>query len=131
MGTNPDQRLLGNFDGRPDLVTVNAGSNDLTLISGFNGPDPLTTRSPPAASTRTTAFAFAPATASTTWWSATAAMAFWLCSKGAGRPEPHVGQTEPNLPSPTALAFSALTGGQVQFYAATAGHEAATLVALS
>ncbi len=39
--------------------------------------------------------------------------------------------TEPNLPSPTDLAFSALAGGQVQFYAATAGHEAATLVALS
>ena len=33
--------------------------------------------------------------------------------------------TEPNLPDPTALAFSALTGGQVQFYAATAGRESA------
>ena len=32
--------------------------------------------------------------------------------------------TEPDLPDPTALAFSALTGGQVQFYAATAGREA-------
>ena len=40
-------------------------------------------------------------------------------------------QTEPNLPSPTDLAFSALTGGQVQFYAATAGREAADLVALN
>ncbi len=39
-------------------------------------------------------------------------------------------ETEPGLPSPTALAFSALTGGQVQFYAATAGREAADLVAL-
>ena len=39
--------------------------------------------------------------------------------------------TEPNLPDPTALAFSALTGGQVQFYAATAGRESAELVALS
>src|SRR5262249_15223080 len=32
---------------------------------------------------------------------------------------------------PTALALAALTGGQVQFYAATAGREAAELVALS
>ena len=40
-------------------------------------------------------------------------------------------QVEPDLPSPTALAFSALTGGQIQFYAATAGHEAADLVSLN
>ena len=40
-------------------------------------------------------------------------------------------ETEPNLPDPTALAFSALTGGQVQFYAATAGRESAELVSLS
>src|SRR5262249_13829475 len=39
--------------------------------------------------------------------------------------------SEPNLPDPTALAFSTLTGGQVQFYAATAGRESAELVALS
>jgi hypothetical protein len=38
---------------------------------------------------------------------------------------------EPNLPSPTDPAFSAPSGGQVQFYAATAGQEAAALVALS
>ena len=40
-------------------------------------------------------------------------------------------ETEPGLPNPTELAFSALTGGQVQFYAATAGREVATLVDLS
>jgi hypothetical protein len=38
--------------------------------------------------------------------------------------------SEPNLPDPTALSFSALTGGAVQFYAATAGRESADLVAL-
>ena len=40
-------------------------------------------------------------------------------------------ETNPDLPSPTDLAFSGLTGGQIQFYAATAGREAATLVGLS
>ena len=40
-------------------------------------------------------------------------------------------EDEPDLPDPTALAFSALTGGTVQFYAATAGRESAELVALS
>ena len=40
-------------------------------------------------------------------------------------------ENEPGLPAPTALAFSTLTGGQVQFYAATAGRESAELVSLS
>ena len=33
--------------------------------------------------------------------------------------------TESDVPSPTSLVFSALTGGEVQFFAATAGREAA------
>src|SRR5262249_37756770 len=37
----------------------------------------------------------------------------------------------PGLPAPTDLAFSALTGGGGQFYAATAGRESAELGALS
>ena len=40
-------------------------------------------------------------------------------------------ETEPNLPDPTSLAFAGLAGGEVQFYAATEGREAAALVALS
>jgi hypothetical protein len=40
-------------------------------------------------------------------------------------------EIEPGLPAPTDLAFSALTGGSVDFYAATAGRESAELVALS
>ncbi|MBV8129857.1 MAG: hypothetical protein JO114_19580, partial [Planctomycetaceae bacterium] len=37
-------------------------------------------------------------------------------------------ETEPGVPNPTDLAFLAFTGGQVQFYAATEGNEAATLL---
>jgi hypothetical protein len=37
----------------------------------------------------------------------------------------------PDLPSPSALVFLPVPGGQVQFYAATEGREAAVLVALS
>jgi hypothetical protein len=36
-GIDPEALFVGNFDGRLDLVTINAGSNDLTLFSGF-GP---------------------------------------------------------------------------------------------
>ena len=37
VGNRPGPIFVGNFDGQTDLVTVNAGSNDLTLISGFDG----------------------------------------------------------------------------------------------
>ena len=43
VGNDPGPLFVGNFDGKPDLVTVNAGSNDLTLISDFIGSDPVTT----------------------------------------------------------------------------------------
>ena len=42
VGTDPGPTFVGNFNGQTDLVTVNAGSNDLTLISGFEGPNPTT-----------------------------------------------------------------------------------------
>ena len=43
VGNQPGPLFVGNFDGKPDLVTVNAGSNNLTLISDFIGLDPVTT----------------------------------------------------------------------------------------
>ena len=132
MGTDPGPTFVGNFNGQTDLVTVNAGSNDLTLISGFEGSNPVTSTIASGGVDPETAFAF---------------------SAGSGFEDLVVGNagdgelalfeggpdglgltsaaTEPNLPDPTALAFSALTGGQVQFYAATAGRESAELVALS
>ena len=39
VGTDPGPTFVGNFNGQTDLVTVNAGSNDLTLISGFEGAE--------------------------------------------------------------------------------------------
>ena len=41
VGTAPVTSFVGNFNGQPDLVTVNADSNDLTVISGFEGSDPV------------------------------------------------------------------------------------------
>ena len=61
-----------------------------------------------------------------------AATASWPCSKGGAEGLTLTSsETNADLPSPTALAYSALTGGQIQFYAATAGREVATLVDLS
>jgi hypothetical protein len=132
VGDGPGSIFLGNFNGQTDLLTVNAGSNDLTLISGFGGPNQATSTIASGGVDPDAAFAF---------------------SSGSGFEDLVVGNagdgvlalfeggpdglsltsatTEPNLPDPTALAFSTLTGGQVQFYAATAGRESAELVALS
>ncbi len=133
VGQTPGPIFVDPFhNGSNDLLTVNAGSNDLTLISGFDGPDPVTTTISSGGLDPVTAFAF---------------------DSGAGFEDLVVGNagdgelalfeggpdglsllsdtSNPNLPDPTALAFSALTGGNVQFYAATAGRESAELVALS
>ena len=42
VGISPGPVFVGNFDGSPGLLTVNSGSNDLTLISDFMGSSPVT-----------------------------------------------------------------------------------------
>jgi hypothetical protein len=132
VGTNPGPIFAGNFDGKPDLVTVNAGSNDLTLISDFLRPDAVTQTISSGGTDPVTAFSF---------------------SSGSGFDDLVVGnggdgvlalfegsdqglslsstETNPDLPSPSALVYAGLAGGQVQFYGASEGREAAALVALS
>ena len=132
VGIDPVQSFVGNFDGKTDLLTVNAGSGDLTLISDFNGPDPVTTTISSGGLDPATAFAFE----STSGFEDlvvgnTGDGVLALFEGGQDGLSLMSAQVEPDLPSPTALAFSALTGGQIQFYAATAGREAADLVSLN
>jgi hypothetical protein len=132
VGTGPVQSFVGNFDNTLDLLTVNAGSNDLTLTSNFESPDPVTTTISSGGLDPDTAFAFE---------SGSGFEDLVVGNSGDGVLALYEGgqdgltlmstQVEPDLPSPTALAFSALTGGQIQFYAATAGREAADLVSLN
>jgi hypothetical protein len=125
-GVNPGPLFVGNFDGRPDLVSLDAGSNDLTVISGIDTPDVTTRTISSGGVDPVTGFAF---------------------DSGGGFDSLVVGNngdgvlallqggsdglsltstlTQPDVPSPTSLVFSALTGGQVQFFAATAGREEA------
>ncbi len=124
--------FVGNFNGQTDLVTVNAGSNDLTLISGFEGPDPVTSTIASGGVDPDAAFAFASGSGFEDLVVGNAGDGELALFEGGPDGLGLVSAaTEPNLPDPTALAFSALTGGQVQFYAATAGRESAELVALS
>ena len=131
VGSDPVASFVGNFNGNTDLVTVNAGSNDLTMISGFTGQDAVASTIDSGGVDPTTAIDF---------------------STGGGFEDLVVGNSgdgalalfeggpegldlvsvdeEPDLPDPTALSFSTLTGGAVDFYAATAGRESADLVAL-
>ena len=132
VGVNPVTSIVGNFNGQPDLLTVNSGSNDLTLISGFNGPDAVTTTIASGGVDPDAAFAFASSSGFDDLVVGNAGDGeLALFEGGADGLGLATAATEPNVPDPTALAFSTLTGGDVQFYAATAGHESAELVALS
>jgi hypothetical protein len=132
VGTTPGPLFLDNFNGQTDLLTVNSGSNDLTLISGFGGPDPVTSTIPSGGVDPDAAFAFAGGSGFEDLVVGNAGDGVLaLFEGGPGGLSLTSAATEPNLPDPTALAFSALTGGQVQFYAATAGRESAELLAFS
>jgi len=131
VGTDPGPTVVGNFNGQTDLVTVNAGSNDLTLISGFEGANPTTSTITSGGVEQDTAFAFGSGGFEDLVVGNGGDGALALFEGGPAGLSLTSVENEPNLPDPTALAFSALSGGQVQFYAATAGRESAELVALS
>jgi hypothetical protein len=132
VGTNPGPVFVGNFDGKPDILTVNAGSNDLTLISNFNGPDPVITTISSGGLDPVTAFAFGTGSGFDDLVVGNNGDGVLALFEGGPDGLTMIStESEPNLPSPTDLAFATLTGGEVQFYAATEGREAAVLVALS
>jgi hypothetical protein len=132
VGTDPVASFVGTFNGQTDLVTINAGSNDLTLISGFEGPDPVTRTIASGGTDPTTALAFDGGNGfEDLVVGNTGDGVLALFEGGPEGLSLAAATSEPNLPEPTALALAALSGGQVQFYAATAGRESAELVALS
>jgi len=132
VGTNPGPLFVGSFDGKPDLVTVNAGSNDLTLISDFMSADYVTSTISSGGTEPDAAFSFSTGSGFDNLVVGNGGDGVLALFEGSEQGLTLTySETNPDLPSPTALAFSALTGGQIQFYAATAGREAATLVTLS
>ncbi len=132
VGTSPGPIFVGTFDGHPDLVTVNAGSNDLTVISDFASPDFTTQTISSGGLDPVTAFAFN---------SGGGFESLVVGNNGDGVLALLQGGADgltltstlraSDVPSPTALAFSALTGGQVEFFAATAGREDAISIEMS
>jgi hypothetical protein len=130
---NPGPVFVGNFDGRTDLVTINAGSNDLTVISNFMSADSVTTTISSGGTDPVTAFSFSAQSGFddlVVGNGGDGVLALFEGSdKGLTLTTPP--ETSPDLPSPSALWYSGMAGGDVQFYAASAGREAAVLVALS
>ncbi|MGZ5983016.1 MAG: hypothetical protein ACXWO3_19035, partial [Isosphaeraceae bacterium] len=132
VGNDPGPLFEGSFDGKPDLVTVNAGSNDLTLISDFMSADHVTSTISSGGTEPDAAFSFSLGSGFDNLVVGNGGDGVLALFEGSEQGLILTSsKTIPDLPSPTALAYSALTGGQIQFYAATAGREAATLVALS
>jgi hypothetical protein len=132
VGENPGPLFVGNFDGRPDLVTVNAGSNDLTLISDFMSADHVTSTISSGGTDPDTAFSFAASSGFDDLIVGNGGDGVLALFEGGDQGLTLTSsQTNPDLPSPSALVYAGLSGGQVQFYAATEGREAAALVALS
>ena len=122
VGANPGPILVGNFDGHTDLVSINSGSNDLTLISGLDSREITTATIPSGGVDPVTAFEFD---------SGSGFDSLVVGNNGDGVLALLQGgpdglnlsstMTERDVPSPTALVFSAFTAGQVEFLAATAG----------
>ena len=132
VGSRPGPIFIGNFDGKPDIVTVNAGSNDLTLISGYNGPDPVISTIASGGLDPVTAFEFSSSTGFDDLVVGNNDDGVLALFEGGEDGLSLIStETDPNLPSPSDLAFATLAGGQVQFYAATEGRESAELVAFS
>ncbi len=128
----PVVTFAGTFTGNtPGLVTVNAGSDDLTLTSNFESPDPVTTTISSGGLDPDAAFVFEDDGFDDLVVGNSGDGVLALFEGGEDGLTLMSTQVEPDLPSPTALAFSALTGGQIQFYAATAGHDQADLISLS
>ena len=129
VGNQPGPLFVGNFTrpGQLDLVTVNAGSNDLTLIPDFlHGGQPREISS--GGTDPVAAFEFSSGSGFDNLVVANNDGIFALLEGGPDGLNLTSTETAPGLPNPTDLAFLAFTGGQVQFYAATEGSEAATLL---
>ncbi len=129
VGNSPGPIFVGNFDGKSDLVTVNAGSNDVTLVSDFMGQSPLTTTISSGGEDPVAAFMFQSGNGFDSLIVADNGDGHFELLEGSASgfiAEPTI--TEPGLPNPTSLAFATLTGGQIEFFATTAGVESATLL---
>jgi hypothetical protein len=132
---DPIDMLVGRFDRRSqlDLVTVNAGSNDLTLVNGVFTSDPTTQTISSGGLMPDAAFAFSPGPGTPNGM-----MDLIVANSGDGRLAFLQGGnsglqiagiiTPSDLPIPTSLAPGLSSSNGIEFIAATAGQDAADLL---
>jgi hypothetical protein len=134
VGRDPTQVLVGNFlpNQGLEILTVNTGSNDVTVISDVTSTHPvfdtfLTGGLEPVAS-----FAVAPAGQSLeSLVVANGGDGLFTLLGGTEGLEVEATLSNPSVPEPTALDFGSLSGNELTFYAATAGMEAAFTLAFT
>jgi len=132
VGNEPGPLFAGTFDGKLDLVTVNTGSNNLTLISDFTSANYVTRTISSGGTEPDTAFTFSSSSGFEDLVVGNGGDGVLALFEGSAAGLTLASSaTLSDLPSPTALVFVGLAGGDVEFYGATEGQEAAVLVALS
>jgi hypothetical protein len=128
VGQSPADIFFGNFGGQGNgVATINPGSNNGTLISNLASPNPLTQTFDTGGVSPITGFAGD--------FSGNGYTDLVVGNYGDGRVSLILGSatgltlsqtlSSPAAPNPTDLSFGALAGGFLNFYASTAGREAA------
>jgi hypothetical protein len=134
VGSNPGPIFVGRFAGSPglDLVAVNSGSDNVTLISNFTGGSPVSRSFPTGGADPVAAFAVT--------FTGEGLESLVIANEGDGQIT-LLGGTDglnveavlssPGLTEPTAVVLAAASRDAVEFYAATAGLEDAFALVLA
>jgi hypothetical protein len=133
-GIDPQQVFVGRFSTAPglDLVTINAGSNDMTFVANVDNPLSTGIELGTDGIDPTSAVAgdFIGNGVQDLVVANSGDGEFALFLGGPNGPQFLERVTSTDVPHPTALVFAALAGNGVQVYTTDAGREAATLVTL-
>ena len=132
VGTNPTQLFLGNFvpGSGPDLVTINSGSNDVSLISGLGGPSQFTQTISSGGLDPTAAVMLGqgPSGLDNLLVANNGDGNFALFQGSAGGLVLSNVVSSPGFPNPSALALASFSGGNLEFYATNDGEASASLL---
>ena len=134
VGSQPSQIMVGTFTpGQgPQILTVNGGSNDVTVISNFNSNAPVIQSFPTGGTDPVAALGVDLAgDGLESLIVANSGDGLFTLLGGAGADGLEIEATLANaaLPEPTALALDTFDSSSVEFYAVTAGVDAALALA--
>jgi hypothetical protein len=130
--SDPVQVMVGDFlpNQGPEILTVNRGTNNVTVISGFNSSTPVFDNFPTGGIEPVEAIAvrFTGQSLESLVIANGGDGLFTLLGGAAGLEE-EATLSNRELPEPTALVLASVSGDEVSFYATTAGMEAAFTLA--